>query len=134
MIDLAAPPADDLRELFLKVVAREPIQLEVFIVLVALVALLLMVDGIRANLARTPVRVPTPTEVPAAVLLSELPAPEPEDRPESGSVTRAAFVPRRFTRKPYRRVSKFKPPRPFIRRMAAADPVDPVREGSGSAL
>src|SRR5690348_10624442 len=47
-----APGLTDVWTLFVSVVERQPIQIQVMIVLGALVALILIIDGVRANLFR----------------------------------------------------------------------------------
>ena len=105
----AAPGLTDVWTLLVAVVGRGPIQLKVGIALVAILAGLMVIDGIRANLVRRKpqtieiLREPHARSVPFVVKTQTA-------RPGQRRSLKAASV----------RPSKFSPPRPTIRRVPSA--------------
>jgi hypothetical protein len=107
----AAPGLPDVWTLFVAVVGRGPIQLKVGIALAALLAILMVIDGIRANLARRKpqtIEILREPHVRAAPFTVKTQIPRPGQR---RSLKAAALRP-----------SKFSPPRPAMRRVPPAAP------------
>lgn len=120
----AAPGLTDVWNLVLAVAARQPIQLRVLAVLGVLVALILIIDGIRANFRRTQ---------PQALHIARMPyeRPRPAAAPVPGARRTLSFKAKR----PVRKLSPHKAPRPSINRtlpiataFSAAEPEAPREE------
>jgi hypothetical protein len=107
----AAPGLTDVWTLLVAVVGRGPIQLKVGIALVAILAALMVIDGIRANLAR---RKPQTIEI--------LREPHARSVPFVVKTQTARPGQRRSLKAASARPSKFSAPRPPIRRVPPASP------------
>lgn len=121
MTDAAsAPGLTDVWTLLVSVIGRQPIQLQVLIVLGVLVALILIIDGVRANLFR---KKPQDLFVvrPAYERPRVLAAPDPK------TPAMRAFKVKRRAAKP----SPHKSPRPRINRISLEQwPRNPVHQPS----
>jgi hypothetical protein len=127
---VSAPGLTEVWTLLVAVVGREPIQLQVALALVVILALLMLIDGVRANLMRRKpqalaiVRSPHVKSVPYVVK------------------TQAARPGRRLAVKTTPRPSKLRPPRPVINRISSERSVayrssrsgEPPYEGDGPPL
>jgi len=108
MTDTAsAPGLTDVWNLLLSVVGRQPIQVQVMIVLGALVVLIVLIDGVRANLRR---------RKPQDLLVVREPYARPVQlaAPDPTSPAMRAFKVKRSARK----LSPHKAPRPGINRVS----------------
>jgi hypothetical protein len=101
---VAAPGLTDVWTLLVAVVGRGPIQLKVGVALAAVLAILMVIDGIRANLVR---RKPQTIEI----------LRQPHVRAMPFAVKMQSPRPRRSLKTARARPSKFSPPRPGIRRV-----------------
>src|SRR5690348_10529725 len=96
MTDAAtAPGLSDVWNLLLAVAARQPIQLRVLAVLGVLVALILIIDGIRANFRRT-----QPQALHITRTAYERPRPIAAPTPDAPRTTALRFKVKRPVRKP----------------------------------
>jgi hypothetical protein len=106
MTDAAAPGLTDVWNMLLAVVAREPVPLQVLIALLAIVALLMMIDGVRANLLR---------RKPEALAIIR--DPHRSSVPYSVPQSKAAPRPMHASKRTARRIKKHKATRPRINRV-----------------
>lgn len=126
MTDAAtAPGLTDLWNLFLSVAARQPIELRVLGVLAVLLALVLIVDGIRANVRR---------EKPVALHIERLPhtptrAVQVRAAPPKTRTLKAFKV-----KQPARKTKSFKPPRPGINRVSPEEPRNTYQPSQGESV
>jgi hypothetical protein len=116
MTDAAPAPAlTDVWNLLLAVVGRQPIQLQVMIVLAALVVLIMIVDGVRANLFRR-----KPQDL--LVVRKAYERPRALAAPDGKSPPTRAFKTKRNAPKR----SPHKAPRPQINRVPLEEPPQPA--------
>jgi hypothetical protein len=109
MTDAAsAPTLNDVWNLFVVVADREPIQLRIFVVLVALVIVVLVIDGIRANLEKA--------KPQTLHVIREGFGPTRAPRGNMPRVTQPPTLVLRV-KKAAKKPSPFKPARPLINRL-----------------
>ena len=106
MTDGTTPALTDVWNMLLAVIAREPLPLQVLIALLAIVALLMMIDGVRANLFR---------RKPEALAIIR--DPHRNSVPYSVPQSKAPPRPMHAAKRTARRISKHKPTRPRINRV-----------------